>query len=48
MPYRTDDLLDVRIVSDKDIKERSTFAVTIDAVTDLAPRLPMKGLRTST
>ena len=40
--YRTDGLLDVHIVTDKDISERSSFAVKIDAVTDPARRLPMK------
>lgn len=40
--YRTDGLLDVHLVSDADIKERSSFAVKIDAVTDLARKLPMK------
>ena len=40
--YSTDGLLDVHIVTDKDIAERSSFAVKIDAVTDPARRLPMK------
>ena len=40
--YRTDGLLDVHIVTDKDISERSSFAVKIDAVTDPARKLPMK------
>ena len=40
--YRTDGLLDVHIVTDKDIAERSSYAVKIDAVTDPARRLPMK------
>ena len=40
--YRTDGLLDVHIVSDKDINEHSSFAVKIGAVTDPARMLPMK------
>lgn len=40
--YRTDGLLDVHIVTDKDIAERSSYAVKIDAVTDPARKLPMK------
>jgi pyruvate, water dikinase len=40
--YRTDGLLDVHLVTDKDIRERSSFAVKIDAVTDPARRLAMK------
>jgi len=40
--YRTDGLLDVHIVTDQDIAERSSFAVKIDAVTDAARKLPMK------
>jgi pyruvate, water dikinase len=44
--YRTDGLLDVHIVTDKDIAERSSFAVKIDAVTDPARRLPMKNSST--
>jgi len=39
--YRTEGLLDVHLVTDKDIVERSSFAVKIDAVTDPARRLPM-------
>lgn len=39
--YRTDGLLDVHLVTDKDIRERSSFAVKIDAVTDPARRLAM-------
>jgi hypothetical protein len=41
--YRTEGLLDVHIVTDKDITERSSFAVKIDAVTDPARKLSMKG-----
>lgn len=40
--YRTDGLLDVHIVTDRDIAERSSFAVKIDAITDPARKLPMK------
>ena len=40
--YRTAGLLDIHIVTDKDIAERSSFAVKIDAVTDPARKLPMK------
>jgi hypothetical protein len=46
--YPTDGLLDVHLVTDKDIAERSSFAVKIDAVTDSARKLPMKESRTST
>jgi len=40
--YRTDGLLDVHLVTDRDIAERSSFAVKIDAITDPARKLPMK------
>jgi len=40
--YRTEGLLDVHLVTDKDIEERSSFAVKIDAVTDPARKLPMQ------
>jgi hypothetical protein len=40
--YRTDGLLDVHIVTDADIAERSSFAVKIDAITDPARKLPMR------
>ena len=40
--YRTDGLLDVHLVTDTDIAERSSFAVKIDAVTDPARKLAMK------
>ena len=40
--YRTDGLLDIHIVTDKDIAEHSSFAVKIDAITDPARKLPMK------
>ena len=40
--YRTEGLLDVHVISDVDIAERSTYAVKIDAITDSARKLPMK------
>jgi len=40
--YHTDGLLDVHIVTDKDIAERSSFAIKIDAITDPARKLPIK------
>jgi len=44
--YHTDGLLDVHIITDKDIADRSSFAVKIDAITDPARKLPMKGSST--
>jgi pyruvate,water dikinase len=43
--YRTGGLLDVHLVTDRDIAERSSFAVKIDAITDPARKLPMKNSR---
>ena len=40
--YRTGGLLDVHIVTDRDIEKRTSFAVKIGAVTDAARPLPMK------
>jgi hypothetical protein len=40
--YRSDGLLDVHMITDSDIEERSSFAVKINAVTDPARKLPMK------
>jgi predicted nucleotidyltransferase len=40
--FRSEGLLDVHLITDKEIAERSTYAVKIDAVTDPARRLPMK------
>ncbi len=40
--YRSEGLLDVHIITDQDIAERSSFAVKIDAITDPARKLPMK------
>lgn len=39
--YRSQGLLDVHLITDKDIAERSSFAVKIDAITDAARKLPM-------
>ena len=41
--YRAEGLLDVHFITDEDIANRTSFAVKIDAVTDAARRLPMKG-----
>jgi len=40
--YRCEALLDVHMITDTDIAERSSYAVKIDAVTDSARKLPMK------
>ena len=40
--YRTEGLLDVHIITDADIAQRSSYAVKIDAITDPARKLPMK------
>ncbi len=40
--YKTDGLLDVHFVTDKDIKDKTSFAVKIGAITDAAQLLPMK------
>ncbi len=40
--YRSEGLLDVHLITDKEIAERSSFAVKIDAITDPARKLPMK------
>jgi predicted nucleotidyltransferase len=40
--YRTEGLLDVHLITDGDIAERSSYAVKIDAITDPARKLPMK------
>ncbi len=39
--YRTHGLLDVHLITDLDIQERSSYAVKIDAITDAARKLPM-------
>ncbi len=43
--YKTDNLLDVHIVTDEDIANRTSYAVKIDAVTDPARSLPMMQAR---
>ncbi len=40
--YRSEGLLDVQLITDKDIAERTSYAVKIDAITDPARKLPMK------
>jgi hypothetical protein len=39
--YRTDGLLDVHIVTDEDIRKRTSFAIKIGAVSDAARLIPM-------
>jgi hypothetical protein len=39
--YRSKGLLDVHLITDRDIAERSSYAVKIDAITDAARKLPM-------
>lgn len=41
--YRTDNLLDVHIVTDEDVANRTSYASKIDAVTDPARELPLGG-----
>lgn len=41
--YRTNGLLDVHLITDVDIQEKSSYAVKIDAITDAARRLPLGG-----
>ena len=41
--YRSDGLLDVHLITDIDIAERSPYSVKIGAVTDPARELPMGG-----
>jgi pyruvate,water dikinase len=43
---RNEGLLDVHLVTDRDIAERSSFAVKIDAITDPARKLSMKDSKT--
>ena len=45
--YRTGGLLDVHLVTDRDIAEHSSFALKIDAITDPARKLPMKNSETA-
>jgi pyruvate,water dikinase len=40
--YRTGGLLDVHLVTDEDLAQKTSFAVKIGAVTDAARKLPMK------
>ncbi len=40
--YRSNGLLDVHLVTDQDIREQSSFAVKINAVTDAAREIPLK------
>lgn len=40
--YRSEGLLDVHVITDQDIAERSSYAIKIGAVTDPARELPMK------
>jgi len=44
--YKLDGLLDIHIVTDKDIKEKTSFAVKIGAVTDAARELPIRNNNT--
>jgi len=39
--YRSKGLLDVHLITDRDIAERTSYAVKIDAITDAARKLPM-------
>jgi pyruvate,water dikinase len=41
--YKTDGLLDVHLITDEDIAQRSSWAVKIDAVTDAAYKLELSG-----
>ena len=41
--YRTDGLLDVHIITDKDIEEKTSYAVKAEAVTDAARPLSIRG-----
>jgi predicted nucleotidyltransferase len=45
--YHSDGLLDARLISDRDIENRTSYAVKIGAVTDPAMRLDMGGVRES-
>ncbi len=45
--YRSPGLLDVHLITDQDIADRSSFAVKIDAVTDPARKLPMRDSATT-
>jgi predicted nucleotidyltransferase len=41
--YRSDGLLDIHIITDEDIENKSSFAVKIGAITDPARELPLGG-----
>jgi len=41
--YRTEGLLDVHIVTDEDVERQTSFAAKINAITDPARLLPLKG-----
>lgn len=41
--YQTDGLLDVHIITDEDIKNKTSFAIKIDSVTEPAHKLKLKG-----
>jgi pyruvate, water dikinase len=45
--YRSDGLLDVHIITDKEISRRSSYAVKIGAITDAARKLPLNYTKTS-
>jgi predicted nucleotidyltransferase len=40
--YKTEGLLDVHLITDKDIAEKSSYAIKIGAVTDAAKPLPLR------
>ncbi|MCB2211691.1 nucleotidyltransferase domain-containing protein [bacterium] len=42
--YRSENLLDVHFVTDEDIKNRTSYAVKIGAVTDAAKEIPLGGI----
>ena len=42
--YRAGGLLDVHLITDRDIEKRTSFAVKIGAVTDAARLLPIGGV----
>jgi len=45
--YQTDGLLDVHFVTDEDIKNKTSYAAKIGAVTDAAMSLPLKDQQTT-
>ncbi|MCK5685491.1 hypothetical protein KAJ27_15275, partial [bacterium] len=40
--YKTEKLLDIHLITDEDIKNKTSFAVKIGAVTDAARKLPIQ------